>query len=69
MKTSMFARAAESEMEDERCAQACGFVSRTTASSDGGGAVSICTWRSEASMEFIVSSSYGARRSARVFMF
>jgi hypothetical protein len=38
MKIRILARAAESESVDERCAQACGLVSRTIARSDGGGA-------------------------------
>ena len=37
MKTRIFARAAESERVEERCAHACGLVSRTMASKDGGG--------------------------------
>ena len=37
MKTRIFARAAERERVDERCAHACGLVSRTMASRDGGG--------------------------------
>jgi hypothetical protein len=38
MKTSILARAAERESVEDKCAQACGLVSRTMASSDGGGA-------------------------------
>lgn len=39
MKMRMLARAAERDNVDSRCAQACGFVSSTIVSSDGGGAV------------------------------
>ncbi len=39
MKTRILARAAESERVEERWAQACGLVSNTMASNDGGGAV------------------------------
>ena len=38
MKTRMLARAAESERVEDRCAHACGLVSSTIASNDGGGA-------------------------------
>lgn len=38
MKTRMLASAAESGSVDDRCAQACGLVSRTMARRDGGGA-------------------------------
>lgn len=41
MKTRMLARAAESERVEDRCAHACGLVSRTMASSDGGGAAKV----------------------------
>ena len=39
MNTRMLASAAESDRVEERCAHACGFVSRTIARSEGGGAV------------------------------
>lgn len=39
MKTRMLASAAERDSVDPRYAQACGFVSSTIVSSDGGGAV------------------------------
>ena len=38
MKTRMLARAVESESVEDKCAQACGLVSSTMASSEGGGA-------------------------------
>jgi hypothetical protein len=39
MKTRILARAAESDSVEDKCAQACGLVSRTMARRDGGGAV------------------------------
>lgn len=63
MKTRMLASAADSESEDERCAHACGLVSRTIASSEGGGATSVFTWRSEPSIEFMVKGYCRKQRS------
>jgi hypothetical protein len=41
MKTRRLARAAESDSVEDKCAQACGFVSRTIARREGGGAINV----------------------------
>lgn len=38
INTRMLVRAAESDSVEDKCAQACGLVSRTMARSEGGGA-------------------------------